>query len=52
MKNKKVRKCPNGSCSAVIEKTIGCNHMECVICRYGGGGWSKGGKGLLDIHFV
>ncbi|KAF8363134.1 hypothetical protein PRIPAC_90057 [Pristionchus pacificus] len=33
MKNKKVRKCPNKSCSALIEKTVGCNHMECVICR-------------------
>ncbi|GMT14318.1 hypothetical protein PFISCL1PPCAC_5615, partial [Pristionchus fissidentatus] len=30
---KNVRKCPNGACSAVIEKSIGCNHMECVICR-------------------
>ncbi|GMT09957.1 hypothetical protein PFISCL1PPCAC_1254, partial [Pristionchus fissidentatus] len=31
--NSRVKKCPNGNCSAMIEKSEGCNHMECPMCK-------------------
>ncbi|GMR35955.1 hypothetical protein PMAYCL1PPCAC_06150, partial [Pristionchus mayeri] len=53
MKNKKVRKCPNESCSAVIEKTVGCNHMECPLCRTHFCwlcGYASNGQGEIYAH--
>ncbi|CAI4232690.1 unnamed protein product [Auanema sp. JU1783] len=32
-KGKSVRDCPNILCQAVIEKSAGCNHMQCHYCR-------------------